>query len=149
MKTAALIMATLAVVILWFWSRDVALDRNIKLVVLAPITLLREPPQNYPETNTEVGHILPGEAVTALRMGYGKDFRAWRIRGVKSQEGWFIEDEKNVQIIDTEKLARNVTLPASAEKFSLGDNVRIHSAPATQAAGAAGRVGNVAGFTKP
>ena len=55
-------------------------------------------PQSYPESNTEIDKILPGEQVEVLRMGYGKDFRAWRVRGEKGQEGWFIEDGKNVRI---------------------------------------------------
>ena len=43
----------------------------------------------------------------------------------------------------------NPVMPAGAEKFAFGDSVRIRTVPATQAASVAGRVGNVAGFTKP
>jgi hypothetical protein len=43
----------------------------------------------------------------------------------------------------------NPVLPAGAEKFTFSDTVRIRTVPSTQAAGVAGRVGNVAGFTKP
>lgn len=87
-----------AALVLGLWWNDVASDRNYKLEVLAPITLLKDAPQNYPKTNTEVGQVLPGETVEVLRMGYGKDFRAWRVKGSKGQEGWFIEDVKNVQV---------------------------------------------------
>lgn len=43
----------------------------------------------------------------------------------------------------------NPVLPAGAEKFTFWDKVRIRTVPSTQAAGVAGRAGNVAGFTKP
>jgi hypothetical protein len=47
------------------------------------------------------------------------------------------------------KVQLDPVVPAGAEKFAFGDNVRIRIAPATQAAGEAGRIGNVAGFTTP
>jgi len=31
-------------------------------------------------------------------MGYGKDFRAWKVRGSMGQEGWFIEENGNINI---------------------------------------------------
>jgi len=83
---------------LWMWLADIAADRSYKLDVLAPIALLKDPPQDYPQTNVEVGQILPGEAVEVRRMGYGKDFRAWRVKGAKNKEGWFIDDGKNVRV---------------------------------------------------
>jgi hypothetical protein len=83
---------------LWLWWHDVTSDRNYNLEVLAPITLLKDAPQNYPKTNVEVGQVLPGETLAVLRMGYGKDFRAWRVKGSNGQEGWFIEDSKNVRV---------------------------------------------------
>ncbi len=82
----------------WMWLADVAVDRSYTLDVLAPIHLLKQPPQDFPQTNEEVGQILPGEAVEVLRMGYGKDFRAWRVKGAKNQQGWFIDDGKNVRV---------------------------------------------------
>jgi hypothetical protein len=91
-------IAVAAVFILWFWWKDVTSDRKYRLAVLTPITLLEEAPQYYPKTNIEVGQILPGETVKVLRMGYGKDFRAWRVRGSKGQEGWFIENSENIRI---------------------------------------------------
>jgi len=31
-------------------------------------------------------------------MGYGKDFRAWKVRTRSGIEGWFIDDEKNARV---------------------------------------------------
>jgi hypothetical protein len=53
--------------------------------------------QDYPASNRETGKISVGEQVTVLRMGYGKDFRAWKVRGSAGQEGWFIEDHDSVK----------------------------------------------------
>lgn len=94
----ALPIAAITAFVLWLWWNDVASDRNYKLEVLTPITLLKDAPQYYPKTNIEVGRVLPGETVEVFRMGYGKDFRAWRVKGSKDQEGWFIEDSKNVRV---------------------------------------------------
>lgn len=47
------------------------------------------------------------------------------------------------------KIGLDPVMPAGAEKFSFGDNVRIRVSSVTQAAGVAGRIGSVAGFTKP
>ncbi|MDD2723128.1 MAG: hypothetical protein PHH59_03785 [Methylovulum sp.] len=82
----------------WLWWHDVVSDKTYKLEALALITLLKDPPQNYPEINVAMGQILPGETVKVLRMGYGKDFRAWLVMGSNKQEGWFIEDGKNVRV---------------------------------------------------
>jgi hypothetical protein len=95
---AAVSVAAVAALPLWVWWQDVATDRRYKLEVIEPITLLARPPQAYPEANTSVGEVLPGETITVLRMGYGKDFRAWRVRGAKNQVGWFVEDGKNVRV---------------------------------------------------
>jgi hypothetical protein len=91
-------LAVVAAFMFWTWSKDVAFDKNHKIEVLMPITLLKEPPQCYPKTNIEVGKIRPGEVVDVLRMGYGKDFRAWHVRGPKGQEGWFVEDGENIRV---------------------------------------------------
>ena len=98
MKWGALVIAVATVIILGLWVADIASDRGHKLEVLEPITLLKDAPQNYPEKNTEAGKILPGETVEVLRMGYGKDFRAWRVKGSKGQEGWFVDSGKNVRV---------------------------------------------------
>jgi hypothetical protein len=98
MKWGALVIGVITLIILGLWVLDIASDRSNKLEVLEPITLLKEAPQDYPEKNSEVGMILPGETLEVLRMGYGKDFRAWRVKGSKGQEGWFIESGKNVRV---------------------------------------------------
>jgi hypothetical protein len=87
-----------AAIILGLWVADIASDRSYKLEVMEPTTLLKDAPQDYPGTNSEAGKILPGETIEVLRMGYGKDFRAWRVKGSKGQEGWFIENGKNVRV---------------------------------------------------
>lgn len=93
-------LTVIAVTVLgfWLWWHDVSIDRSYKLEVLEPIKLLKEPPQDYPKTNSEIDQILAGETVEVLRMGYGKDFRAWLVKGTKGQEGWFMEDGKNVRV---------------------------------------------------
>jgi hypothetical protein len=64
------------------------------------MTLLEKPPQDYPASNKESGKILAGEHVMVLRMGYGKDFRAWKVRGGARQEGWFIEDSNSIKLME-------------------------------------------------
>ena len=99
MRWGALVVGVTAVIILGLWVADIASDRSNKLEVLEPITLLKNAPQNYPESNSETGTILPGETLKVLRIGYGKDFRAWLVKGSKGQEGWFIESSKNVRVV--------------------------------------------------
>ena len=99
MRWGALVVGVTAVIILGSWVADIASDRSNKLEVLEPITLLRDAPQNYPKSNSETGTILPGETLKVLRIGYGKDFRAWLVKGSKGQEGWFIESSKNVRVV--------------------------------------------------
>jgi hypothetical protein len=55
-------------------------------------------PNGIRPTFFEAGKILPGEAVEVLRMGYGKDFRVWKVKGAKGLEGWFIENGKNIRV---------------------------------------------------
>jgi len=31
-------------------------------------------------------------------MGYGKDFRAWKVQASSGQEGWFIEENANIEL---------------------------------------------------
>lgn len=83
-------------VALW-WNNTIS-DRRYKLEILAPIALLKDPPQDYPKENTIVGHVFPHESVKIVRMGYGKDFRAWRIKGEKGQVGWFVENSYNLKV---------------------------------------------------
>jgi hypothetical protein len=95
---AVLLFITVGTFGLWLWRNDVASDRGHTLEVLEPITLLKNAPRDSPKANAEVGKVLPGETTEVLRVGYGKDFRAWLIRGPKGQEGWFIENSNNVKV---------------------------------------------------
>ena len=67
------------------------------------MNLLENASQNYPASNRETGKISIGEHVMVLRMGYGKDFRAWKVRGSAGQEGWLIEDNDNIKFKNPEK----------------------------------------------
>lgn len=80
------------------WLNNSFLDRSYKLEVLVPIALLKDPPQDYPKENTIVGHVFPHESVKVVRMRYGKDFRAWRIKGDKGQVGWIVENSYNLKV---------------------------------------------------
>lgn len=101
MKWGALLIGVITASVLSLWAGDIVTDRSHVLEVLEPITLLKEAPQHYPETNTETGKLIPGESVVVLRMGYGKDFRAWKVKGPKGKEGWFIENGKNVRVTNS------------------------------------------------
>lgn len=94
---AILIVITLAAM---FWANDVISDRKQEIIILKPITLFEQPPQDYPKTNKETGKINPGEQVKVLRMGYGKDFRTWKVKGSIGQEGWFVEENDSVKVTD-------------------------------------------------
>ena len=88
----------LVYIILAIWIQDVISDRRHDLEIIKPITLLEDAPQNYPKYNRGMGLIQAGEKVKVLRMGYGKYFRAWKVRGSTEQEGWFIEEMGNIKV---------------------------------------------------
>ena len=88
----------LAVIVSALWLRDVISDRKTEIEITKQITLLEKAPQDYPKENKETGKIQIGEKVKVLRMGYGKDFRAWKVRGSMGQEGWFIENKDDIKI---------------------------------------------------
>jgi hypothetical protein len=90
--------AVFATILVGLWLRDVISDRRNELEIMKPITLLKKAPQDYPKENKEAGKIQIGEKTKVLRMGYGKDFRAWKVRGSMGQEGWFIEDNNNIKV---------------------------------------------------
>jgi len=94
---AILIVITLAAT---FWANDVISDRKQEIIILKPITIYEQPPQDYPKTNKESGKITPGEQVKVLRMGYGKDFRTWKVKGSIGQEGWFVEENDSIKVTD-------------------------------------------------
>ncbi len=93
---SCLIVAT---IVAGIWSLDIMSDRRNELEVMTPINLLEKPPQSYPRENRSVGVIKTGEKVKVLRMGYGKDFRAWKVKGSIGQEGWLVEEKGNVKVI--------------------------------------------------
>jgi hypothetical protein len=90
--------AVFAAILVALWLRDVVSDRRNELEIMKPITLLEKAPQDYPKENREVGKIQIGEETKVLRMGHGKDFRAWKIRNSIGQEGWFIEEKDNIKV---------------------------------------------------
>jgi hypothetical protein len=100
MKKYIIVTTILFSLVAVVWISDVVSDRMNKIVILKPIRLLENAPQNYPPTNNEIGKIGIGEQVVVLRMGYGKDYRAWKIRGSMGQEGWFIEEHGDLEITD-------------------------------------------------
>lgn len=97
-KIIIIIFSMLASLIVALWISDVISDRRIEIEILKPISLLEKAPQSYPKENKETGKIQIGEKIKVLRMGYGKDFRAWKVRGSMGQEGWFIEENGNINI---------------------------------------------------
>jgi len=98
LKNIIILCTILSCLGLALWLRDVIADRRNKIEIMRPITLLERAPQDYPKENKEIGKIQIGEKVKVLRLGYGKDFRAWKVRGSMGQEGWFIEDNGNIKI---------------------------------------------------
>ena len=98
MKRIIALIATLASVVILIWLADVVSDRKAELEIMKPIPMMEKPPQDYPNNNKEIGKIEPGEKVKTLRIGYGKDFRAWKIEGSSGQVGWFIEGNDNIKI---------------------------------------------------
>jgi len=88
----------LTAIIFTIWILDVISDRHHELEILKPITLLEHAPQDYPKDNKSMGTIQAGEHIEVLRRGYGKDFCAWKVRGSRGQEGWFIEEHDNAKI---------------------------------------------------
>lgn len=100
MKNGVITALALLILSAALWIQDVLSDRKHEIQILKPITLLEKAPQEYPESNNEVGSIKVGDQVAVRRMGYGKDFRAWKIRAHTGQEGWLIEESDNIKIIE-------------------------------------------------
>jgi len=75
-------------------------SRSIRRIAQLPVESHAQPPQDYPKTNKETGKINPGEHVKVLRMGYGKDFRTWKVKGSIGQEGWFVEENDSIKFTD-------------------------------------------------
>jgi|ERR1700690_316518 len=98
MKKIIITCCVLVFTVFLFWFADVMSDRRNELEILKPISLFDIAPQDYPQENKEIGKIQIGEKVKVLRMGYGKDFRAWKVRGSSGQEGWFIEENGYIKI---------------------------------------------------
>lgn len=102
-KKLTIASTILIILIAAIWIYDVVSDRKREIAVLKPMALLEKAPQDYPVSNRESGNILAGEHVMVLRIGYGKDFRAWKVRGSVGQEGWFIEENDRIKIINNGK----------------------------------------------
>jgi len=100
MKKNVIAISIIVVLAAAFWIQDMISDRKQEIIILKPITLLEQAPQDYPKSNKEIGKINPGEQVIVLRMGYGKDFRTWKVKGSKGQEGWFVEENDSIKITD-------------------------------------------------
>ena len=102
-KKLTIVSIVLIILVAALWIYDVVSDREHEISVLKPMTLLEKAPQDYPVSNRESGKILVGEHVIVLRVGYGKDFRAWKVRGSVGQEGWFIEENDSIKLMNNEK----------------------------------------------
>lgn len=99
-KKLTIVSIVLTIIVATLWIYDVVSDRKRVIAILKPIILLGTAPQDYPVSNRESGKVLAGEHVMVLRMGYGKDFRAWKVRGSAGQEGWFIEDNESIKLMN-------------------------------------------------
>jgi hypothetical protein len=97
-KKIIIVFSLLVAIVVALLLRDLISDQKNELEIMKPITLLEQAPQDYPKENREVGKIQIGEKAKVLRMGYDKDFRAWKIRISIGQEGWFIEENGNIKV---------------------------------------------------
>jgi len=79
------------------WVGDILMDRSMSIAVVAEAPLYSLPPQDYPAVNAQLGTLKPGESVKVTRMGYGKDFQAFRVETHSGLEGWVISG-KGVEI---------------------------------------------------
>lgn len=102
-KKLTIVSIVLTIIVAALWIYDVVSDRKRVIAILKPITHLEKAPQDYPVSNRESGKILAGEHVMVLRTGYGKDFRAWKVRGSVGQEGWIIEENNSIKLMNSEK----------------------------------------------
>jgi hypothetical protein len=100
MKKALIACSIIASIVAALWINDIVSDRRNELEILTSITLLEKAPQSYPHENSDIGLVQAGEKVKVLRMGYGKDFRAWKVQGSTGQEGWLVEEHGNVKVMN-------------------------------------------------
>jgi len=92
MKYAILSIGLLAALIAGGAGYDIYDDGAPSIEVLAATPLLAEAhPQNYGETqNDVVATLAEGARPTVLRIRYGKDYMAIRVRTDSNVEGWVI-----------------------------------------------------------
>ncbi len=92
MKYVLLSVAVFAAVIAGVIGYDIYSDRSYSVEILAPTPLLAEAhPQNYGETQNRVlATLAPGSRIIVLRIRYGKDFMAIRVRTDSDLDGWII-----------------------------------------------------------
>jgi len=102
-KKLTIVSIVLIILVAALWTYDFVSDLKHEIAVLKPITLLEKAPQDYPASNRESGKMLAGEHAMVLRMGYGKDFRAWKVRGSVGQEGWIIEENDSIKLMNNGK----------------------------------------------
>jgi hypothetical protein len=93
-RTFALIAAVLVASVVGALLLDVAADRRCHLVVTEPTPVLLAPqPAGYgspPVPNPVVGVLAPADSSQVLRIRYGKDFQAVRVRVTGNVTGWVI-----------------------------------------------------------
>ena len=92
MKKRALIIAVAVIVIAVgaLWGGDILLDRAYRISIVESAPLYSLPPHQYPKTNPVLATLAPGTPVQVLRLRYGKDFQAFRVKTNTGLVGWVI-----------------------------------------------------------
>jgi hypothetical protein len=83
---AVIILAVLGAL----WIGDHLIDRTIRLSIVGETPLYQYPPQDQRGVNPVLSSLRPGETVAVTRMGYGKDFQAFRVESRSGVTGWVI-----------------------------------------------------------
>lgn len=66
-------------------------DRRIDVEILSSQPLLTVAPTDYPSTNPTLQVLPAGQSVQVLRLRYGKDFRALKIKTERGEVGWLLD----------------------------------------------------------
>ena len=80
------------------WRADIWHDRQVTVSILKPVALFPDRSiAAYGSEDQAIATIQPGVEVKVLRIIYGKDYMAFRVRSALDQEGWILYGE-NIQV---------------------------------------------------
>jgi hypothetical protein len=100
----AAFIALVAGVAVALWAYDIYQDRQIRISIEGPVCMYEAPElAAYPRLQGKpIMQLNPGEAISVLRVRYGKDYMAIKLQTANESIGWVCFD-RNIRIIQSAK----------------------------------------------